>query len=138
MTATADAAPVREKPWQQLEEDKRKAEATDVGVKVTTAGVVYEIHFGELSGLDVRALRKQTGYTTFNLLQLVFDGQTDVDVFAAFVWLARRAGGERELTYEDVAGSVRWGEKNTIEFVDAVPDAPPPVRVEGEDPPPQQ
>lgn len=135
---TDNGVAAKEKPWTELEEDKRQADATDVGLKVTASGVVYEIHFGELSGLDVLALRKQTGYTTFNLLQMVFDGQTDVDVFAAIVWLARRAAGEQRLRFEDVAATIKWGAKNSIEFVTAIPEAPASVQVEGEDPAPQQ
>jgi hypothetical protein len=114
----------KEKPWQELEEDKRKSDATDVGIKVTYEGTAYEIHFGELSGLDVRELRRQTGYTTFALLQTVFDGDTDLDIFAAIVWLARRLAGE-PVTYEVVAGGMKWGAADKVlRFMDAVPEAP--------------
>jgi hypothetical protein len=120
-------APPREKPWQELEEDKRKSDATDVGIRVTYEGTAYEIHFGELSGLDVRELRKQTGYTTFGLLNTVFDGNVDIDVLAAIVWLARRMAGET-LAYDVVAGGMKWGAADkSIEFMEAVPDAPPVV-----------
>lgn len=127
---TADQPAAKEKPWQELEEDARKAEATDVGVKVTVAGKVYELHFGELTGLDARALRVEVGHTTYGLLNQALgrDGSPDLDTVAAIVWLARRRAGEVALSYDEVAASVKWGDGNSLELADPVPDAPPEIR----------
>lgn len=128
--APADA--VKEKPWQELEEDARKSAATDVGVKATIAGKVYEVHFGELSGLDSRALRRATGYTTYGLLNQALGaaGSPDLDTAAAIAWLARYRAGEMMLTFDEVLAVTRWGDQPIIDMADPVPDAPPEIRDE--------
>lgn len=122
--------PAKEKPWQELEEDARKSKATDVGVKVTIAGTVYEIHFGELTGLDSRALRQATGYSTYSLLNQALgrDGPPDLDTAAAVAWLVRYRAGETALTFDEVLASTRWDDAPAIDLADAVPDAPAEIR----------
>ncbi len=124
--------PVKEKPWQELEEDARKSKATDVGVKVTIAGKIYEIHFGELTGLDSRALRNATGYSTYSLLNQALgrDGPPDLDTAAAVAWLARYRAGETLLTFDEVLAATRWDDQPAIDLASAVPDAPPEIRDE--------
>jgi hypothetical protein len=117
----------KEKPWQELEEDKRRSESTDVGLKATVAGRVYEFHFGEMSASDVAVLRQQTGHSGLQLLNLLVHAP-DVDLVAAVVWMARRLAGEKSLTYEQVADTFMWGSADRLEWVEAVPEAPPEVR----------
>lgn len=131
MTATDAAAsngqaPPKEKPWQELEEDQRHADATGIGVKVVVAGRTYQVHFGELTGLDARALRLATGYTTYGLLNQALgrDGQPDIDTAAAIVWLARRRAGEMTLTYDEVLAGITFGDSPLLDLAEAVPEAP--------------
>lgn len=133
MTANGQVTePPKEKPWQELEEDARRAEATGVGVKTVIDGTTYEVHFGELTGLDSRALRAATGYTTYSLLNqaLALNGPPDLDTAAAIAWLARYRAGETALTYDEVLAATRWDSRPAIDLADAVPDAPPEIRDE--------
>lgn len=132
MTATAEQngqAAAKEKPWQELEEDKRRADATDIGVKVVVDGKVYQVHYGELSGRDARALRMATGYSTHGLLNQALgrDGEPDLDTAAAVVWLARYRAGEVHLTFDEVLGTIRWDDRPVLDLADAVPEAPPEI-----------
>ena len=130
MTATDEQAP--EKPWQELEEDKRLSDATGVGIKVVEAGKVYQVHLGEMSGLDVAELRAQTGLSTSGLLRQAIN-DPDIDTIAAVVWLARwlagdRPAADRPFSFRDVLAGMKWSvDGRSIEFVPAVPHAPPPV-----------
>lgn len=133
MTGQNGAAPAKEKPWQELEADKRKADAAGFGLRATVDGTVYTAYFGELSALDLLELRRQTGFTSNSLLR-AWDDDLDYDVLAVVVWLARRIGGEKRLTYAEVAQHVRWGMDNTSGDVLApTPDPVAPVTEQGQE-----
>lgn len=121
-----DKAPPKEKPYQELDEDARKAAAVEHGLKVTWEGKVYQVHFGELSGLDALELRRQTGYTTSELWRTTLMGFIDADTMAIIVWLARRLAGD-VVPFVDVATKVKWQAEMLVDLADRTPEAPPPV-----------
>jgi hypothetical protein len=118
-------APPKEKPWQELEEDARQADATGIGLKVTWEGTTYQFHFGELSAFDAAELRRQTGLTT-SMLYLQAADSVDIDTVAAIIWLSRRLAGDT-VSYAQVASAVKWQARMTVELADPVPVAPAPV-----------
>lgn len=61
----------------------------------------------EMTAVDVRDCRRETGFTVNRLLGLVGDADIDIDSVAAILWLARRQQGERGLRYDAVASTVR-------------------------------
>lgn len=115
--------PAKEKPWQELEEDRRQADATGLGLKVTHDGKVYQFHFGELCGLDALELRRQAGYTTSELFRTASQGFADVDTVAVIVWLSRRLAGD-VVPFETVARAVKWQARMVVDLADPVPVAP--------------
>jgi hypothetical protein len=81
----------------------------DMGARFTIDGTVYEILAGDLSALDVQALRKQVGTSFPSLLATLFSDEGDIDTVAAVLWLARKVnGGEPALTYNEVAAEVGY------------------------------
>lgn len=79
-------------------------DALDMGAKFTIEGREYQITTGDLSALDVRELRKQTGMSFTQVLGLLFSDDSDIDVIAAVLWLARRVNGdEPNLSFDEVA-----------------------------------
>lgn len=83
--------------------------ALDMGAEFTIDGTKYQITTGDLSALDVRELRKQTGYSFSNLLALLFSEDSDIDVIAAVLWLARRVNGdEPNLSFAEVAAETGY------------------------------
>lgn len=85
---------------------KREEVAGD-GIAVTIAGRKYQVTAGEVCAADVSALRKATGYSFAGLIREA-TGDPDIDVFAAIAWLARRADGERTLSFEEVARDITY------------------------------
>lgn len=83
--------------------------ALEMGVQFTIDGTVHKVVMGDLCALDVKALREQVGLSFPNLLGKIFSDDSDIDLIAAAVWLARRVnGGEPNLKYVDVAGEMGY------------------------------
>lgn len=76
----------------------------DIGphLSVEVNGAKYLLAARDMTGLDVRELRRQTGYS-YNGLVAAFTADYDVDLVAAVVWMARRQQGDTEVTYDEVA-----------------------------------
>lgn len=94
-------------------------------------GKTYSLTPKDMTALDVRALREQAGYS-YNGLARQAARDMDVDILAAIVWMARRIDGERDLTYDEVAGSITHGMAWEI-----TTDAPDLVTTFGEDDSPE-
>lgn len=67
----------------------------------------YTVSAGDLSALDVRALRREHGLS-FRGLMLALKSDPDIDLIAAIVWLSVRARGDQSLTFEDVAADLDY------------------------------
>jgi hypothetical protein len=91
-------------------EKERVDGALEMGVQFTIDGVEHRVVMGDLSALDIRALRSEVGITFPSLLAKLFsDDETDIDLIAAAVWLARRVnGGEPSLKYVEVASEMGY------------------------------
>jgi hypothetical protein len=87
-----------------------KADASlDMGAQFTIDGEQYKVTMGDLTALDVGALRKQTGKSFPSLLSELFSDDADIDTIAAVLWLARRVnGGEPDLTFAEVAAETGY------------------------------
>lgn len=100
-------------------ETNRKA-ALDVGARFELDGTVHAITVGDMTGLDARELRRQVGISFPKLLTEFFSDDSDLDVVAAILWLARYVnGGEKGLTYEEVLAEMDW---ETVNRIAAAPD----------------
>lgn len=87
-------------------EADRKA-ALEQGMRVTLDGQTYEVRMGDVTPQIARELRAQVGFGFIQLIEQM-DTVPDVDLVAAFVWVARRVRGERvaldevEMDYGDL------------------------------------
>lgn len=95
--------------------EQRKA-ARGLGIKVTADGADYEVYEGDLSALDIAALRRETGYSFRGLLKAARE-DFDIDLFAALVWLARRIKGERALPFAAVADALDYDSEYASEDI---------------------
>lgn len=76
-------------------------------LSVTVDGVGYVVREGDLSAADSAALRREMGMSFAGVLRAAAT-DPDIDLVAAIVWLARRAEGERALTFAEVAESIGY------------------------------
>ena len=114
MTAASAKRPTLVK--QQTRASKAKQdESMDAGMSITLDGVKYTLRMGDLTALDARALRRETGYSFPQLMMLVASDASDIDLLAAAIWFARYVGGEKSLTYEDVAAETGYDVIDRIE-----------------------
>lgn len=104
---------------------RRRDEVSGEIITVTVAGRAYTVCEGDVCAADVIALRRATGHSFRGLLSLLNDDM-DIDVLASVVWLARRAEGERSLTFDEVASQI------TYEDIDEEP-----ATVDDEESPPE-
>lgn len=82
-------------------------------IAITVDGVRYEVAELDLRAPDIRELRKETGMSFMRLVE-TFEADPDLDLVAAFLWLARRSNGEPSLRYADVANGM--GYSSDFEF----------------------
>lgn len=116
--------PARRKP-------KPKAEDVDSpGLSLTLDGKTYVVRESDLTGLDVRALRRETGYSWVGLSKEIAR-DPDVDLFAALIWLGRRLAGD-EVAYETVLDEMSYGSDLKVEVEDKRKT---PAAAEGDDSP---
>ena len=87
-------------------EAKRDA-ANDLGIQIKVDGVEYTVREGDLTSLDIMALRRETGQSFVGLMQ-AFMSSPDIDLIAALVWLSRRIDGEVMLSYAEVATDIGY------------------------------
>lgn len=108
MTAPAKRPSLAKKASRK--EKEKQDSSLDVGAQFTIDGETYRVVMGDLSALDIMALRKQVGLTFPALIGKLFDeDDSDIDLIAAVLWLARRVnGGEPTLKYEDVASEIGY------------------------------
>lgn len=100
--------------------EAKRTEALDEGIRLKVGDNVYEITAGDLTALDSRALRQQVGMS-FPSLMAQAENDFDIDTLAALIWLARRVNGERDLSFEEVAGEVGYADLEGLDF-DAAPE----------------
>jgi len=91
------------------------AKASDLAITITADGKKYPLSVGDVTSLDVVALRRATG---MGVRALVGAAATDpdIDVIAAIVWLSRRSQGERALRFEEVAADLSYDTSYQIDF----------------------
>ena len=96
-------------------------------------GAPHELWIGELSGRDISVLRRWTGKSLQMLALELATGQGDLDVFAAYLFLARRQRGETDLKYDDVLDGLHYKDETEYltlgedrdRIVELYPDGPP-------------
>lgn len=86
----------------------KQDESMDAGMSITLDGHTYTVQMGDLTALDARALRRETGYSFPQLMMVAASDANDLDVLAAVIWFARYVNGEKSLTFEDVAGDITY------------------------------
>src|SRR5687768_12770019 len=70
-----------------------REDALDQGLRITFEDEVFEVRVGDITSALARELRGHLGFGPMQLIrQCAVD--PDVDLLSAFVWLARRIGGE--------------------------------------------
>jgi hypothetical protein len=80
-----------------------------MGAQFTIDGEQYKVTMGDLTALDVGALRKQTGKSFPSLLSELFSDDADIDTIAA-VHVAARGGSTvvTDLTFAEVAAETGY------------------------------
>lgn len=101
--------------------EKSRNSMLDLGVKITYEGVVYEVRAGDLNALDSQALRRELGLSFMGLITSL-STDPDIDLIAGVVWLGRRTGGERSLSYAEVAEKMGYDALDGLE-VEEIKDA---------------
>lgn len=86
---------------------RRKAKADSPGMKIDWNGRTYIVRESDLTGRDIAALRRETGFAGWLGLTAETQRGFDLDVLAALIWLARRADGET-VTYESVLDEMSY------------------------------
>jgi hypothetical protein len=86
-------------------------------IEITVDNETYVVRQDEVTALDASQLRRATGYSFSGLMQAA-QTDADIDVIAAFVWLARRQRGEK-ITFEKVAASITFNSEVELEENDA-------------------
>lgn len=80
--------------------EKNRENALDQGLRITLDDEAFEVRVGDITSALARDLRAHVGFGPMQLIrQCAVD--PDVDLLSAFVWLARRIGGEL-VRFEDV------------------------------------
>lgn len=79
----------------------------DTALAIVVDDRTYSLRLGSLTAADAQALRRATGMSLRAVVEAAAE-DPDIDVFAALVWLSRRAAGERALAYEAVAGEITY------------------------------
>lgn len=76
------------------------------GIQLDLDGRSYVVRESDISPHDIRALRKETGFSWAGLgRELAKD--PDLDLIAALVWLARRIAGD-EVTYDSILDDLSY------------------------------
>jgi hypothetical protein len=76
-------------------------------ISITLDDEVYTLAAKDMTALDVRELRQQTGYS-YNSLSAAARADMDIDLLAAVVWMSRRIAGERDLDFSTVAAGINY------------------------------
>lgn len=80
--------------------EANREDALDQGLRITMEDEVFEVRVGDITSSLARELRAKIGFGPMQLIrQCAVD--PDVDLLSAFVWMARRIGGEM-VRFEDV------------------------------------
>jgi len=85
------------------------AKKTTATVTMQIDDVAYTLRPNEVNAVDEMALLRSTNLSVPGLLEMARDDdRRGIAVIAAFVWLARRQGGERDLTFNRVAEAITY------------------------------
>lgn len=76
----------------------------------------WVLRYGDLTAIDERICRKETGFTIAEVLGFVSDTQSGLDTLAAIEWLARRQNGEPGVSYLSVAQKIASGSDIEIDW----------------------
>lgn len=89
---------------------RRRTKAADnsPGMKIEYDGRTYIIRESDLTPRDVAALRRETGFAGWLGLSTEAQRGFDLDVLAAYVWLARRMDGEVGITFDSVLDEMAY------------------------------
>ena len=87
--------------------EKKRNDELDLGLTINVNGQEYTVRQGDLTAMDTSALRREVGLSFRGLLEQ-FTKDPDIDLVAAFVWLARRVDGELLLSFEQVASEMDY------------------------------
>jgi len=93
--------------------DKAAPSDASTAMAIAINGKPYSLNPMDLSSNDVAALRQATGMSLRRVFELA-ETDPDIDVIAAFVWMARRAAGERNLRFESVASEIGYDSEFTV------------------------
>lgn len=85
-------------------------------------GAPMTFRLGEVTALDTLELRRQASMNVAQILvqaEMIAGTVWDIDATAALIWMARRQAGDTDLTFVDVAGSLRLDQVIEIRHEDA-------------------
>lgn len=86
--------------------EERADAALEQGICINYDSTPYTVRVGDVSPRLARELRRETGYS-FNRLFELLEEDPDVDLIAAFIWLARRVAGE-QVTLDEVEAAIGY------------------------------
>ncbi len=101
-------------PPQARRNPQRKPDSP--GMRIEVDGQTYTIREADLTPHDVRALRKETGFSFVGLAREL-QSDPDIDLIAALVWLARRCAGE-VVSYDTVLDEMGYDSEIDVSVED--------------------
>jgi hypothetical protein len=76
------------------------------GMQIEFDGQTYIVRQSDMTGQDARALRQEVGMSFQGLLKEM-QADPDIDLIAAFIWLARRINGD-SVSYDSILDSIGY------------------------------
>jgi hypothetical protein len=93
-----------------------KAKDTSPGMQIEFDGQTYVVRQSDMTGQDTRALRQEVGLSFAGLLKQM-QTDPDIDLIAAFIWLARRIKGDT-VTYDSILDSIGYESEIDVKLED--------------------
>lgn len=104
-------------PPQARRKTAGKAKNADApGLQIVLDGRTHTVRESDLTPHDVRALRKEVGFSWAGLSREL-QRDPDIDLIAALVWLARRIDGD-EVPYDQVLDEIGYDSELDVKLED--------------------
>lgn len=96
---------------------------SSIEVTITHDDQSWVLRHADLTALDERDCRNETGFTITEILGFVDSTKPGLDTLAALEWIARRQNGDRAVSYLDVAKTITNASAITVDW--RLPDEEP-------------
>lgn len=96
-----------------------------IELTITHDGHDWVLRHADLTAIDERDCRRETGFTITELLGFEKDTKPGLDTLAGLEWLARRQAGQK-ISYEEIAANLSNSSNITVDWKTPDGDEPSP------------